>query len=149
MKGRDIWGWVRRVPIAELPAVLSQWNQGPCELLLAQGTASQGSSPELWCSEFLVGLCHRDIVNPKWLTSVSSISKGASIQHDRKHSWPRKHIVRLSRVTQSPQVKILLSGRTFQRLRNYFPEAKGKSQTCYYTNASSLNVRANKGLPDV
>lgn len=86
-----------------------------------------------------------------WLISVSSISKHQLITHDPKPTlyiyyycimWPApipSHIIRLFSVAQDPrQTNTLISGMTFQDLRDSLWAAKGKGQVSLWTRLNSL-----------
>ena len=86
----------------------------------AWSTARQGSSPEPYCPQILLGLGHVDMVDCVadlyWVHSPSRCWDETS----RPKTLTINHIVRLFGVAQSSRyTKILLSGRTFQGLGSY------------------------------
>ena len=135
--GRGMWAEPRRVPCKELPdvppsrvlehATFTQndvWQQ-------AWSTANLGNSPEPWCPGILMGFVHLDLAacwvadlsfQPLWRSSRSC---GDQSPHPKPHTQRRQ-----SSVTQcaSRWAKTLLSGRTFQELRNHLLEAEDKCQ---------------------
>lgn len=109
--------------------------------------ANKGSSSEPWCPDFLWGAPSRGHSWPSmWLSYVSSPTRGGT-----KAKWPKaptlNHIVRLSGMTRDPQVNKNTHIRyDIPCLKDYLPEADGKSQTSFWPRLNSLLFR-NKTKP--